>query len=227
MLTLILKDVDHGAVTWSHWEQAPTGVAAVFDYSVPKSASHFQVNIPVQGALIDREATDAMDRFGNSAAVQQPSRAASSIVRVEPGYRGSLLLDPATGTVLRITMEANPDDIAPYVRASMMVEYGPARIGDRVFTCPVRSLSMLNLSPRRRAAFATTQNCLVGIGGQVPDCDHSDASPGDVPTQWLNETFFTGYHRFASTTRILSDAEANESTGPSAQAGAPKDRVSR
>jgi hypothetical protein len=149
-----------------------------------------------------------MDRFGNSAAVQKPSRAASSIVRVEPGYRGSLWLDPATGTVLRITMDANLDDIAPYGRASMMVQYGPTRIGDSVFTCPVRSLSSLELSARAKTAFATEQNCLVGISGQVPDCDHSDVSPGDAPTQWIKETLFTGYHRFASTTRILTDAEA-------------------
>ncbi|MDR3677394.1 MAG: VWA domain-containing protein, partial [Acidobacteriota bacterium] len=41
------------------------------------------------------------------------------------------------------------------------------------------------------------------------------------PTQWLNETLFTGYHRFASTTRILSDTEAPESTVPSAQMKGP------
>ena len=27
---------------------------------------------------------------------------------------------------------------------------------------------------------------------------------GDAPSEWLNETQFTGYHRFASTTRILT-----------------------
>ena len=208
MLTLVLKDVDHGAVAWSHWEQTPAGLAAVFHYSVPKSASHFQVNVPVPAPLADREPAQDVGRFGNSAGVKQPGRTASSIVRVEPGYRGSLWLNPATGAVLRITMDANPDDVAPYGRASMMVQYGPARIGDGVFTWLVRSLSLLELSTRAKAEFASGQNCLVGISGQVPDCDHGDVSPSDAPTKWLNETLFTGYHLFVSTIRILTDAEA-------------------
>jgi VWFA-related protein len=29
--------------------------------------------------------------------------------------------------------------------------------------------------------------------------------PGDAPTQWLNESLFAGYHRFAATTRIVKD----------------------
>jgi hypothetical protein len=36
----------------------------------------------------------------------------------------------------------------------------------------------------------------------------AQANSGDAPTQWLNETLFTGYHRFASTTRVLTDTAA-------------------
>jgi len=31
-------------VTFSHWEQTPAGLAAVYRYSVPKAASHYTVN---------------------------------------------------------------------------------------------------------------------------------------------------------------------------------------
>ena len=72
----------------------------------------------------------------------------------------------------------------------MMVQYGPVGIGDSSFTCPTRSLSMTSLNTKIKA---------------VREYISSDAN---APTEWLNETLFTGYHRFAATTRILTDAEA-------------------
>ena len=69
----------------------------------------------------------------------------------------------------------------PFRRAAILVEYGPVQIADGTFICPVRSLAL------SIAAF------------------NAQASSGDAPTQWLNETLFTGYHRFAGTTRVLTD----------------------
>jgi hypothetical protein len=108
----------------------------------------------------------------------------ATILRIRPGYHGSLWLDAASGTVLRITMEADTKDNPLFKRADMLVQYGPVEIGGSTFICPVRSL-----------AFS-----LAASEGQ-------DIA-GDVPTEWLNETLFTGYHRFAATTRILSDTPA-------------------
>ncbi len=79
-------------------------------------------------------------------------------------------------------MEADSKDSSPYRRAAILVEYGPVQIGASQFICPVRSLALSD---------AVT--------------DASDVMK-DTPTRWLNVTLFTGYHRFASTTRILSDA---------------------
>ncbi len=42
-LSMILTDTLKGKVTWSHWEQTTAGQVAVFHYSVPSSASHFEV----------------------------------------------------------------------------------------------------------------------------------------------------------------------------------------
>jgi hypothetical protein len=38
--------------------------------------------------------------------------------------------------------------------------------------------------------------------------DDPDTINGDAPREWLNETHFTHYHRFASTTRILAGGPA-------------------
>ena len=42
-LSMILTDTVKGKVNWSHWEQTSAGPVAVFHYSVPSSASHFEV----------------------------------------------------------------------------------------------------------------------------------------------------------------------------------------
>ncbi|MGA9671280.1 MAG: hypothetical protein WBQ94_18865, partial [Terracidiphilus sp.] len=43
-LPLILIDIDKGKLSFSHWEQSSVGTLAVYRYSVPKSASHYNVD---------------------------------------------------------------------------------------------------------------------------------------------------------------------------------------
>ena len=112
------------------------------------------------------------------------------IVHTKPGYHGSIGVSPADGTILRITMDADLTRGAPFRRAAILVEYGPVDIAGTTFTCPVRSIA-LSMA-----------------------LDDPDTINGDAPREWLNETHFTHYHRFASTTRIL----AGGSAPPSAKA---------
>jgi hypothetical protein len=43
ILTTVLGDALHGKVTWDHWEKGPSGLVAVFHYSVAREFSHFNV----------------------------------------------------------------------------------------------------------------------------------------------------------------------------------------
>jgi hypothetical protein len=43
-LSVVLSDAAKGQTSFSHWEQTPAGLAAVFHYSVPKAASHYTVS---------------------------------------------------------------------------------------------------------------------------------------------------------------------------------------
>jgi hypothetical protein len=188
-LGMILTDTLKGSVSWSHWEQAGATTQAVFRYAVPAAVSHFEVigTFQRQAAIEGRATSTGGARGTMGIGIQQnydPSRV--SMVRVRPAYHGSLWLDPATGTILRITMEAELKESAPFRRAAILVEYGSVQIGDALFTCPVRSVAL----------------SLAALG-----------APGgseDAPTEWLNETLFTGYHRFASTTRILDETPPPE-----------------
>jgi VWFA-related protein len=71
----------------------------------------------------------------------------------------------------------------------MLVEYGPVEIAGRRFICPVRSLALSE-------AVATAES-------------FTDNST----TAWLNETEFTHYHRFASSSRVLEEAANNSAPG--------------
>ncbi len=88
---VILSDTLQGTVTWSHWEQTTAGIAAVIHYAVPRSASHFEI----------------VRTFGNG------------YVHTAPAYRGSLWVDPESGTIFRISI-----------------------VIDRKFICPVNSLAL-------------------------------------------------------------------------------------
>ncbi len=163
-LGMILADTADGNIRWSHWEESAKGRVAVFGYEVPASASHYEVLNAV------------------------PSN--PGIVHSKPGYHGSIGINPADGTILRITMDADLTRGAPFRRAAILVEYGPVDIAGTTFICPVRSIAL-------------------SMALEDPDTIN-----GDAPKEWLNETHFIHYHRFASTTRIL----AGGSAPPSAKA---------
>lgn len=183
-LGMILADTRKGNVTWSHWEQTERGKLAVFHYLVPKSESNFEVISVVQ---LDR----LFEGVGSpNGAATLPGRdtlanrnpKGSSTIRVKPAYQGSLWLDPVTGTIFRITIEADIKGSVSFRRAALSVEYAPIQIGGVTYVCPVRSLA---------------------LSDGVPDQANFIA---DSPSQWLNVTQFTGYHRFGSTTRILQSS---------------------
>jgi hypothetical protein len=201
-LGMILADTAQTKVAWSHWEQAEAGPAAVFRYSVPKSASHFEIvgNLQRQAVLEGHAMPMGNGRGVSGIGVQSSDIDASSLktIRTRPGYHGSLWLDPATGTVLRITMEADSKDGAPFQRAAIQVQYGPVQIGDSKFICPVRSLAL-------------------SLAAGSAALDPLNRTPAEGPTLWLNETLFTGYHRFAATTRILTDGTPAQPDNPSSE----------
>jgi len=184
-LGMILADTAKGKVTWSHWEQIAGDPAAVFQYSVPRSASNYEVTGYQQPTAEYANLTGRQGVAGIGPQLSNPSSDITPTV-TKPGYHGSLWLDPATGTILRITIEADAKGGAPFQRASILVEYGPVQIGDSRFICPMRSVALYE-------ATAPPQ-----------------ANLSDAPAEWLNIILFTGYHRFASAIKILSEKPAPE-----------------
>jgi VWFA-related protein len=185
-LGMVMADTAKGSINWSHWETTGSGRVAVYRYSVPKSASHYEVigSVQRQAAL---DTPDSLKGQKKPTPAVRSNAASSTALTVltTPGYHGSLWLDPESGTVLRITVEADSRDGVPFRRADILVRYGSVQIADKTFVCPVRSLAF-------------------SVALVDPDAGL------DSPTIWLNETLFTNYRRFASTVRVLNDAATQE-----------------
>ena len=163
---VVLTDVTSDTIAFHHWEKGPTGVVAVFRYSVSKQDSHYDVNYSCNG---------------------RPT------FHGQPAYHGTIALDPASGVVLRVTIEAvdtNADD--PLSHVASAVEYGPVEIGGKIYNCPLRSV-----------AFS-----VVGFN----DCSAQVHSVNTVKRMYLNRTTFTDYHRLGSTVRIVPDIPASAET---------------
>jgi VWFA-related protein len=181
-LTIVLTDSAKGKVAWSHWEQTSAGLAAVYSYSVPKAVSHFEVSYCCIRQDVQRELRYGNASRGEAASVMATGQANEKLFQVTPGYHGTLAVDPDTGAILRITIEAELKSEDPISKAATMVQYGPVTIGDRAFIFPVRSMALSVEKP--------------GFNG------HS----GEQPTLLVNQTAFTDYHRLGATIRMVADA---------------------
>jgi hypothetical protein len=100
--------------------------------------------------------------------------------RGTPGYHGNIYIDPATGAILRITLDVELNPSEPITREASAIDFGSVEIGEKKFICPIRSVSI-----RLTRAYLANQ-------------------PGIRTVLHVNRTEFTSYHRFGSTVQIVA-----------------------
>jgi hypothetical protein len=162
ILSIVFVDAAHsGGFTWSGWERGRAGTLAVFRYRVPQQQSHYSVGF-------------------HALSTGQGDTAQTT------AYHGELAIDPATGTILRVTVQAEQPLGSPILQSDIMVEYGPVEIGGKTYTCPVRSVSISMSDMRFMGGAAVLE---------------PDPIPGAT---LLNDVIFDNYHQFRSESRILT-----------------------
>lgn len=220
-LAVVLTDTIKGKIAFSHWEETPSGPAAVYRYAVPKSASHYVVNyccLLDDPSVSRRMATGAALVTPDPLLVPPAENTSSHAFREMPGYHGSLAIDPASGAVLRITIEAELNGSDPLTRAATLIEYGSVSIGNQSFICPVRALALSTQDAPAHPQAAASPG----------DWGNALARPASGPSLLLNETRFTDYHRLAATARIVpgnSNAARQQNAEPEAPATAPENKA--
>jgi hypothetical protein len=156
LLATVLEDSHNGTVAWSRWQAGLNGQPlAVFRYSVPKSASHNLINFCCYATFRDR-----------------------------PPYHGDLYIDPTSGTILRVTLEAELNKDAPVRTAKLSVDYDEVEIGGKNYICPVHGIAVSTV-------YDVEMEQLDGVGLE----------------RFINVVRFTDYHKFGSTARILTTTE--------------------
>jgi hypothetical protein len=152
----------NSVLKWSHWEKGVNGPQAVFSYRIPQATTRFFVGF---GYL----ANDMVFPFNEKVP-----------------FHGELAVDPASGAILRLTVQADLEQRLPLDRSGVMVEYTPVVIGEKTYICPERSVS---ISRQRR----------------IMDIDEwGETFKVDAPFETLlDDMVFDKYHMFRSTARML------------------------
>ncbi len=173
MLGAVLEDAGRGQVTWSHWEQGENEPMAVFHYSVPEDRSNWMVGVP-NGTKLES---------------------------VYPGYHGEIAIDPATGSILRLSAVAEMAPPHQSIEDAILVEYATVQIGDRSYICPVHGVAYSRV-PVEDAGKAVQNSAVM------------------VQTQ-LNDVRFTQYHLFGSEARIVADESASNGANADGSGATP------
>jgi VWFA-related protein len=169
---VVYGDLPKGNLRWSHWEQRETALESVFRFDVPKAASHYQVEFCcIRGVL-----------FQESSA-----------------YHGELTVDPANGTILRMTLIADLEKRAEIAEAELMVEYGPVELGGKKYFCPVRSISVAR-APGEVERIAPVHARILSLSQATSTNEAGEGAPLQT---MLNETTFDNYHLFRADAQIL------------------------
>lgn len=217
-LIVVLADMEKQPAVFSHWEVTPGGLAAVFRYAVPREASHYAVTF----TYLD-ETVIGRTQFGYSGR-ERTAQQVANIPRTNeakaysetPAYHGEIAIDPATGAVLRLTIEADLSSGDPLLRAAAMIEYGTVKIGDRRFICPTRSLAISLAPVGLYGCGGSGRMALNGVGDDAA-WENSRDQCGSQPVLLVNETRFEQYHRLGTTTRILTGASAQPAMSAAGQ----------
>jgi VWFA-related protein len=149
--------------TWSRWEQSREGQLAVFRYEIPRDSSRFEVGFC---CLADPDGT--------------------IFFREKAAYRGEVAIDPASGAVLRLTVDAEMEPRLPMTSSGIMVEYGAVTIGAKTYICPTRSVS---ISRQRTVKLVREWGDGFGVYGRFETI--------------LNDVAFEKYHVFRAESQIL------------------------
>jgi hypothetical protein len=180
ILSAVLVDSANGAVTWSHWEEGPGGLQAVFSYRVPQQASHYTVGFRSEEPDLFSPADSYIDPL--------PADRGAEKARHVPAYHGEIAVNPADGTIMRLTLVADLKSGDPIIKADLMVEYGSVELGGKTYICPVKSVALSLDHIIYRTAISAAAAAL------------------GAPQLRVNDELFNQYHLFRADAHILTGA---------------------
>jgi VWFA-related protein len=167
ILLLAMKRASEPGSTlqWSRWEKSAAGPVAIFRFDVAPDLHGFGVGfccLALDGSLTP--------------------------YKQDASFRGEVAIDPTSGHILRLVVQARLEPRLPLQGSGIVVEYGPVSMGGAIYFCPVKSISM----SRQRRLWETQE---WGV---------SFRHYGPFKTM-LNDVRFENYHLFRSESHMVPD----------------------
>jgi hypothetical protein len=169
ILSMVLADALKGKITWARWEQGSSGRLAVFRYTVPDGKSNYYVKFC---CIVN----------GYSGTGQPESQ----VFDERSSYHGEIAFDPANGSILRMTLQAEMPPKGLVSNAGIAMEYSSVEIGGQSYICPAKSVSVL-------MAHTAVQQGM-----------QSRANYQGAAKTFLNDIAYGQYRRFGSEARIVA-----------------------
>ena len=176
ILTYVLTAAasSQSALSWKRWERGKHGELAVFSYRIPSTK-------------VVPELTYCCLPEGDG----------TTPYRNKADTYGELSLNPDTGAVMRIVINADLDEDrdpdVPLIRSQLAVDYGPEDLGGKTYICPQRSVEISR--------------------GRSERLLHEWGMAFSLYTYFetmINDVTFGGYHKFGSEARILPGFEETQ-----------------
>jgi hypothetical protein len=174
ILTMAINDTRQGSLSWNHWELGAAGARlAVFNYTVPAGKSHYAVEFCCDDKDDGEHVFDQL-----------------------PGYHGEIAIDPASGTILRLTVVADLEPTDPTTMSDIMIEYGSVEMGGKSFICPLKSIAFVQAQTEQFDVYRPNGSAELA----------KRRKPGPLQ-KLLNDATFDQYHLFRAETRILTESQ--------------------
>jgi VWFA-related protein len=196
---LVAAAKGQSSVSWSRWEWSERAIFAGPALQVRPSAKD-ETSERRKLAVFHFAIPPATPLFEVSYCCL-PEGNGTRIYRNMTGYHGEFAVDPSSGAVMRLAIEADLDEDrdpkAPIIRSGLMVEYGEMQIAGKPYICPTRSVS-LSRGRTLRELYEWGMNFIVY-----------------APFETMVDDFTFGeYHKFGSESHMLSGFEEIPDTNP-------------
>jgi hypothetical protein len=155
VLGAVLLDAAKGQIGWRRWETVGGKQTAVFGFDVNRKQSHYQVNYCCfpKSEDVGSHIGATPGGVGTGPGGGQPSAANYGVAtsfepfKTTAGYHGELFIDPQTGVVARLILQAELKPTDYVQQEDTRIDYGPAEIGGKQYIVPVQSIMLTTVVP--------------------------------------------------------------------------------
>jgi len=138
VLGVVLLDAARGQIGWLRWETLGGKQTAVFGFAVNRKQSNYQVNYCCF--------PKSEDVGSHNGAIHGVSTTFEPF-KTTAGYHGEFFIDPETGAVVRLIMQAELKPTDYVQQEDTRIDYGPVEIGGKQYVVPVQSIVLTTVVP--------------------------------------------------------------------------------